>query len=137
MSFYWEVPSYYWGTYWKCVFLDLFLSKLYVFNLVFNYYFKTHQNSIKDTRLTMPKHMILTQIIFWVNYKLTHLWFNRNLSCLFVVWNMTLYPPEVWPKFMLLTCGSKYHDASVPLESFWYCIFMFFVFLEGRDIKVE
>ena len=33
----------------KCVFLELFLSKLCVFNLFFNYNFKTHQNSIKDT----------------------------------------------------------------------------------------
>ena len=27
--------------------------------------------------------------------QLTYLWFGHNLSCLFVVWNLTLYPPEV------------------------------------------
>ena len=25
----------------------------------------------------------------------THLWFGQNLSCLTMVWNLTLYPPEV------------------------------------------
>ena len=43
----------------------------------------------------------------------------------------------VWPKFKLSTCGLKFYDASVLLDSFWSCIFMFFVFLEERDIKVE
>ena len=51
---------------WKFVFLELFLSKLGVLNLVFNYNFKTHQNSIKDiynlTWLTIPKHITLTHI---------------------------------------------------------------------------
>ena len=27
--------------------------------------------------------------------QLTHLWFDRNLSCLPVIWNLTLYSPEV------------------------------------------
>ena len=33
--------------------------------------------------------------------------------------------------------GLKSHDVSVPLDSFWSYIFVFFVFLEERDIKVE
>ena len=41
---------------WKCVFLELFLSKLCVFNLVFNNNFKTHQNSIKDTKFGMVEN---------------------------------------------------------------------------------
>ena len=72
--------------------------------------------------------------------QLTYLWLNWNLSCLPVVWNLTFYLPEVWLKFKLSTCGLKSHNASIPLDFFyltWSCIFIFFVFLEERNIKVE
>ena len=73
--------------------------------------------------------------------QLTHLWFDRYLSCLSMNWILTLYLPEVWMKFKLPTCGLKSNDASIPLDSFWSCIFFFFfcvfVFLKERDIKVE
>ena len=32
--------------------------------------------------------------------QLTNLWFGQNLRCLFVVWNLTLYPPKVWNPIM-------------------------------------
>ena len=72
--------------------------------------------------------------------QLTHMWFGRNLSCLSVVWNLTLYRLDVWSKFKLLTYGLKSHDTSVLLDLFyfiWSCVFMFFVFLNKRDIKME
>ena len=69
-------------------------------------------------------------------FQLTHLWFDRNLSCLPVVWNLTLYPLEIWSKFKLTIYGLKFRVASISLDSFWSCIFIF-VFLEERDIKVE
>ena len=61
--------------------------------------------------------------------QLTHLWFGWNLSCLLVVWNLKLYPLEVWSKFKLLTCGLKSHDIGVLLNSFLsYLILYFYVF---------
>ena len=36
--------------------------------------------------------------------------------------------------YNLPTYGLKFHDASVPIDSFWSYIFMF---LEERNIKVE
>ena len=64
-------------------------------------------------------------------------WFDRNLSYLHVIKNLTLYSLEVWSKFKLFTYSLKFHDTSVLLDSFWNCIFIFFVFLEKRGIKVE
>ena len=72
--------------------------------------------------------------------QLTHMWFGRNLNYLSVVWNLTLYRLDIWSKFKLLTYGLKSHDTSVLLDLFyfiWSCVFMFFVFLNERDIKME
>ena len=76
-------------------------------------------------------------IIFKSKLQLTHLWVSRNLSYLLMIWNLTLYPPKIWPKFKLPTYGLKSHDKSVPLDPFLSCIFMVFVFLEEKDIKME
>ena len=72
------------------------------------------------------------------------MWFDWNLSCLLMVWNLTLYQLNVLPKFKLLTCDLKSHYANILLDSFWSYIFIyiyiyiffFFVFFEERDIKV-
>ena len=95
--------------------------------------------------------------------QLTHTWFDWNLSYLPKIWNLTLYPPKFWLKFKLSICSLKSHGASVVYLSFnwnlsclpvvwnlmaqvfcrilfyfiWSCIFMYFVFLEEMDIKIE
>ena len=39
---------------------------------------------------------------------------------------MILYPPEIWPRFKLPTCGLKSYDASV--RRYWIDLFFFFFF---------
>ena len=60
--------------------------------------------------------------------QLTNLWFDQTLSCLFIVWNLTLYSPKVWLKFKLRTCSLKSHYASVLLDSFWSYLILYFFF---------
>ena len=72
--------------------------------------------------------------------QLTYLWFDWNLNCLPVVWNLTLYLPEIWSKFKLPTYiwnPTIQVFCWIVFDLIWSCIFIFFVFLEERDIKVE
>ena len=41
-----------------------------------------------------------------------------QLSCLTVIWNLTLYPFTIWMKFKLIIYNLKPHDASILLDSF-------------------
>ena len=69
-----------------------------------------------------------------------HLWFCQNLSCLLVVWNLILYPlefnwnlsclPMVWNLMIQVFCWILFYFI-------WSCIFIFFAFLEERDMKVK
>ena len=38
---------------------------------------------------------IYIYIYIYEKLQLTHMWFDRNLSCLYMVWNLILYPPKV------------------------------------------
>ena len=75
-----------------------------------------------------------TSIFLLDKLQLTHIWFGRNLSCLSVVWNLILYPLEVWLKFKLSHTGLKSYNAIIPLDFFLSYIFMF---LEKKCIKVK
>ena len=95
--------------------------------------------------------MTIAQLLFSNSYlstlknkvdklQLTHICFDRNLSYLPEIWNLIFYPLEIWPKFKFPTYGLKSHDASISLDyflSYLILYFMFCVFLEERDIKVE
>ena len=71
----------------------------------------------------------------------THLWFDRNLSCLPMVWNLTLYLLKVCLKFKLLTHDLKSHDIRVLLGYFlsYYILYFyaFCVFGGEKQKKVE
>ena len=72
--------------------------------------------------------------------QLTYMWFDRNLNCLSVIWNLILYLPEIWSKFKLPTYiwnPTIQVFRWIVFDLIWSCIFIFFVFLEKRDIKVE
>ena len=55
--------------------------------------------------------------------QLTHMRLGRNLSCLPIVWNLTLYRLDVWSKFKLLTYDLKSHDTSVLLDFLYFILF--------------
>ena len=41
--------------------------------------------------------LLVQLVLFYILGQITtyHLWFGQNLSCLSVIWNLTIYPPEV------------------------------------------
>ena len=84
--------------------------------------------STKSLFSTSSTLLPLTQLfISWLlpikclgQLQLTHLWFDRNLSCLPVVWNLALYPLEVSLIRVLLPTSIKNEAKYVFLLSFIY-----------------
>ena len=62
---------------------------------------RTYNPTIRFSKFTPNKNIYERSLKgFFPNFfkdklLLTHLWFGRNLNCLFVVWNLTFYPPKV------------------------------------------
>ena len=121
------------------------------FVLVFFIYFLWIDNSNVEIKVLLPNNLKICHVIHGLSSLkkrkkkekkkgklwIAHRWFDQNLSYLRVIKNLTLYSLEVWSKFKLFTYSLKFHDTSVLLDSFWNCIFIFFVFLEKRGIKVK
>ena len=69
--------------------------------------------------LILSEQIIIYLLVIWLKFKL--LTYNLKFNI--------LPPPKIWSKFKLLTCNLKFHNTSILMDSFWYCIFILFLFL--------
>ena len=115
------MPSVYW--------YEVFCNVLWKWNMLLSYllllYTNTYLNHHSNSKLIVLEQMenvyyndtlIMDITLLYLNYQdilidchgklqLIHLWFNWNLSCLLVIWNLTIYLLEVSSITPLLKIG--------------------------------